>query len=294
MLAPDSRTAANTGSPTVHRDVVLLALEPVRAGHAAAHGVDLGGPQPGDQAHQAHRRRADAVPALLAGRVVGHLHVDRPEIGRHLAAVVEHLEVLADVVEARADHLEVLVLHAQDLAGLALEHQRAARGGGHDVVAGARVGGQLRGQAAHVAARVGEDAVALERQPAAALLGNDHLEAVVLEHRDGLLGGQRLVVVGAAAVEVDDGALRAGRVRRTAPLAGPVLERPARPGRHRGRAVDAHRLLEQRAHERRCSSSSWRSGPPGRRAARPGSGVPAAGRGTGCPCPPSAPPAPGS
>ena len=49
-------------------------------------------------------------------------------------------------------------------------------------------GASSRGQAAHVAAGVGEDAVALERQPAAALARDDHVEAVVLEDVDGAVG----------------------------------------------------------------------------------------------------------
>ena len=53
-------------------------------------------------------------------------------------------------------------------------------------------------------ARVVEQAARLQRQPAAVLLGHDHLEAVVLEHRDDALALPRLVVLGAAAMEVDE------------------------------------------------------------------------------------------
>ena len=45
--------------------------------------------RPGHERHQVERRRADAVPALLAGRVVGHGEVDRPEVGPQLAALVQ-------------------------------------------------------------------------------------------------------------------------------------------------------------------------------------------------------------
>ena len=138
-------------------------------------------------------------------------------------------------------------LDAQDLAGLALEHQPAAGRGGDDVVPGPRVGRELRGQAAHVAAGGLVLAVALQRQAAAALLGDDHLEPVVLEH---LRSPSRRCPARRswrAAVEEDHLALGRGRVRRLAPAAGAVLEGAARPPRHRRLAVDAQDLLQQQA-----------------------------------------------
>ena len=57
----------------------------------------------------------------------------------------------------------------------------------------------------HVGARRGEVAVRLQRESAAVLLRHDHAKAVVLENRHDHLADARLVVVGAAAVEIDDG-----------------------------------------------------------------------------------------
>ena len=105
-----------------------------------------------------------------------------------------------------------VVLHPEDLARLALEHQRAARRGPDDVDAVAGVRREPLREPVDVAARVVEQPVGLQRQAAAALLGDVDREAVVLEQRDGHLAEPRLVVVRPAAVEEGD----APRPRRAA------------------------------------------------------------------------------
>ncbi len=72
----------------VHRDLVLLALEPVRAGDAAAARVELANLEPGHQRQQLERRLADPVSLLLAWGVIGDEVVDRLEVERELAAIV--------------------------------------------------------------------------------------------------------------------------------------------------------------------------------------------------------------
>ena len=92
--------------------------------------------------------------------------------------------------------------------------------GPHDVHARARVGREPLREPVHVGARVVEQAVGLERQPAAALLGDLDRDAVVLEQRDRHLAEPRLVVVGAAAVEERDACGRSPASCATAPSAG--------------------------------------------------------------------------
>jgi hypothetical protein len=84
------RRSGRTGRCQLHGDVVLLLLEPVGARHPAAGGVVLDNPQLGDHRHQRECRLADAVPLLLAGRVVGDGRRERTEACGQLAAIVEH------------------------------------------------------------------------------------------------------------------------------------------------------------------------------------------------------------
>ena len=96
-------------------------------------------------------------------------------------------EVLADVVHALADHAQVgVAVEAEDLARLALEHQRAARRRADDVDARARRRREpCAPSAARSLRREVEHAVGLRRQPAALLAARDlDLAAEVLEQLD--------------------------------------------------------------------------------------------------------------
>ena len=124
---------------------------------------------------------------------------------------------------------------------LVLEHARAAAGGADDGQLGAG-GPQLVDQPAHGGARLLEQAVALLGEAAAALLGNDHLVAQVLQHLDGLLRRVHLEVAARAAVEVHQRAARP-RLRGRGALLQPLVQRLAPGRRHGGIAVDTHHLL---------------------------------------------------
>ena len=113
-------------------------------------------------------------------------------------------EEFAEVVHRLADDLEIVVLDTEDLVRLALQHEAAARRVRDDRQSRARVRGETGDEASHVGARRREVAVRLQGKAAAVLLRNDHPKPVVLEDGDDHLAEARLVVVGAAAVEVDD------------------------------------------------------------------------------------------
>ena len=100
-------------------------------------------------------------------------------------------------------------------------------------------------EAPHVGARGGEVPVRLQGESAAILGRNDHPEAVVFEDGDHHLADQRLVVIRAAAVKVDD--------RRCALVQSPMatcatLKRPAGEARHRRVTMDADDALDEAAH----------------------------------------------
>ena len=132
-------------------------------------------------------------------------------------------------------HAEFLVLHPQDLPGLALQHERAAGRTAHDLVAALGVRIEVPGQPPDVCPGRVEGAVRLQRQAAAFLPRDRDVVPVVFEHRHRHLPETRIEVVGVAVVEVDDGLLGGrGPVR-----AGPRLEGPASEDRQRGVLVDA-------------------------------------------------------
>src|SRR5437667_6296625 len=68
-----------------HRDLVLLLLEDIRAGDAAAVGIELDRAQPRDEGQEVECGLADSVALLLARGVVGHGQFQRPGIRAELA-----------------------------------------------------------------------------------------------------------------------------------------------------------------------------------------------------------------
>ena len=112
------------------------------------------------------------------------------------------------------------------------------------------VGRQLAQVCPRVAPRFAEVAVGLHRQAAAVLRRQDHLEAVVLQHRDDGLADLHLVVLRRAAVEIGD-LRRTGSRWRLLTLvlaeepAAELLEVEGREGRV---AVDGDRLFHEDPH----------------------------------------------
>ncbi len=151
--------SAKSGAPTCIAIAVLLDLEPVRAGDAAALALGLDHLELGDQLEQVERRLAEAVTAALAGLVVGDAHRQRAHVGAQLALVEEVAQELADVEGARSDERQIVVVDAEDVARLALQHQAAAGRVGDDHVPFARVRREPRDQRAHVLAGRLEGAV---------------------------------------------------------------------------------------------------------------------------------------
>ena len=112
---------------------------------------------------------------------------------------------------ACGDGPRVVVVEVEHLRVLGLERVGARRRGADDPVA--RAGRSRRGPRVlrrRPPAGAGVQAVADHRQAAADLLRDDRLEAVPAQDVDRGVGDVRLVVVRGAAVEVDDGPIRAG------------------------------------------------------------------------------------
>src|SRR5206468_3594405 len=84
----------------LHREIVLLDLDAARARDATASFIDFFELHHGDQAKQAHRRVADAVRLQVAGSVIQEPRRDGLKVKVELAGLVQHPEVLADVVNA--------------------------------------------------------------------------------------------------------------------------------------------------------------------------------------------------
>ena len=92
-----------TAARRPHADLVLLRLDPVRAGDTAAVGVEVDHAELRDQGEQVECGLADPVAALLARGVVGNLLGERAEVRAQLAALVQVQQVLAEVVRPLAD-----------------------------------------------------------------------------------------------------------------------------------------------------------------------------------------------
>ena len=182
-----------------HREVVLLDLDAECARDATASLIDFFELHPRDQAQQAHRGVADAVGLQVAGGVIEQPRRDRLKVQVELAGLVQHPQVLADVVDAHAHLLRAG--NVEQVAVVMLEHQPAGRRAGDDVdprrqaVEAADILNPVFAGQVHVCVDHGGNAAAL-------LLGDDHIDAVAFEDGDHLLSQTPLVVVDPAAVEV--------------------------------------------------------------------------------------------
>ena len=163
---------------------------------------------------QTHRRVADPVRLQMTRCVVEDAGVDGLEVDVQLARLVQHPEVLADVIDTRSD-----LLGARDLEEVrivVLEHQSAGGRAGDDVDAFRELA-----QASHVLDPVLARQVGVRvdhgRDATALLPGDDDLDSVPLEHGDNLLAELSFVEVHPAAVEVSD---RATRPDPALPLSG--------------------------------------------------------------------------
>ena len=128
---------------------------------------------------------------------------------------------------------------------LVAQHARARTGRGNDrgiAVHAAQVVGQLR----DVLARILVQAVGLQRQAAAAVLGNQDLVTQVLEDHHGVDGGLDLEVLAGAAMEEDHLAARARAGQRLV-LLEPGLEGTPVGARHGSRAMHTNNGLHRHA-----------------------------------------------
>src|SRR5205807_2205851 len=92
-------------APDLHGEVVLLDLDAERSRDAAASLVDLLELDAGDQPQQSHRRVANPMGLQVAGCVIKQAHRNGLKVRVQLARLVEHPEVLHDVVGFRPEAL---------------------------------------------------------------------------------------------------------------------------------------------------------------------------------------------
>ena len=125
-----------------HRDLVLLALQSVRAGDPAAVVVHVDRLEARHEREQVERRQPDAVAAKLARPVVGERLAQLPEARVQAPLVVEVEQELADVPRGIGDGAGILVVEVEHLAVLGLEGVGARGRRADDPVPGARVARQ--------------------------------------------------------------------------------------------------------------------------------------------------------
>ena len=234
------------GEPAVaERDgqVIVLALEAERAGHATASGIDLADVVARPLQHGHRRRRADHG-LLVAVAVQQHLApVAVGEAQGQPALALAQEELLEE--QALLGH-RARVVGAQQVDPLVAQGQRARGLEPHDGHAPPRVGRQARHVPRRVLARLVEHALG-DQRPAAALAIHQHdAVAGALEQADGGAADLRRVVADERVVEKHDLAARRARRRRMA--AEPVLESLRRQRGQRPAAIDPDDLLEQPAH----------------------------------------------
>src|SRR5438132_30603 len=235
-----------------HGQVVLLDLDAERAGNSAAPLVDFVEMDPWDQAQQPRRRVSHAVRLEMAGCVVEQPRFHRLEGDIELTGLVQHPQVFADVIGARADRR--CAGNLEQVTVVVLEHQPARRRAGDDVDVGGKTAepADVLGAVFPCQVDVGVDD---GRNSAALLLGDDDVDAVALEDVHDHFAQTPLVVVDPAAVEV-------GHCPSGDPLPGPphkgegtIALEPALEGQpliagERALAVDADDLLHDEPHQR--------------------------------------------
>src|ERR1700693_5283323 len=244
-VAPGGLDRFEQAAADLHREVVFFHLHTVGPGDAAATLVDLLDADPRDETQQTHRRVADPVRLQMTGCVIEDASVDRLEVNIELACLVQHPEVLADVIDARPDLLGAWDL--EEVRVVVLEHQSAGGRAGDDVDAGGQ-----RAQPSHIldAVLTRQVGVGVDhgRDAAALLARDDDFDAIALQHRDHLLAQAPLVEIDPAAVEVRDRASDGGFDSGAA--LEPSLERQPLILREWPPPVDADESFHQQAEER--------------------------------------------
>ena len=256
-----SAMSPKSGRADAHRDLVLLLLQSVGAGDAAALPVGLDHLELGDQPQQVERGLAETVAAALAGLVVGHAQRQRPQIGAQLARVVEVAQELADVEHALADERAGRGRRCRgsrapraSASARSWSSWRRSCGPRARTAPAARPG---RGRSARAARRPRSTAAAARSSPAA---GRSPGSRCARAPRPP--SGRRAARCSwRAAVEVDD--LRVGRRRRGVPPR-PRLERAGREVGQGRVAVDAERGLDRAPARAGVAATAFASGATGR------------------------------
>src|ERR1700730_3697159 len=254
-IAPGGFHRFEEPAADLHREVVLLDLDAVGPGDAAASLVDFLDAHARDQAQQPHRRVTDPVRLQVTRRVVEDAGIERLEVAFQLARLVQHPEVLTDVVHTRSDCLGAGDL--QQVGIVVLQHQ-ATGGRARDDVDAFRE----HAQPSHVLDAVLACQVGVRvdhgRDTAALRAAADDLDPGALQHRDHLLAQASLVEIDPAAIEVSDrpssgphpALPQRGRGILPVPPFEPVLEGQPLILRQRPPPVDADESLHQQADER--------------------------------------------
>ena len=270
---------SKSGAPTsiaIWRFSSFSPYVPATPQQTASFSIDA---QPGHEVEQVERRLADAVALLLAGRVVGdgHRRAARKSVRSSPRSCRSRRNSQMSYMRSATEAQVGVVLEAEDLPRLALEHQRAARRGADDVDARrARRARACRASRAHVACarrRRGRWTAAAARSspgPWARRPGSRCARAA----RRASAPASRLVVVRAAAVEVDDASARPAATCACAPSAGTCARRTSAARRRGGcRSIfsisDPQRPVAQRPVGER---GDRRAEPAGQRRARRGAG----------------------
>ncbi len=156
----------------------------------------------------------------------------------------QNFQKFKNVVSIVRHQLGLFAGDAQHGVVFVLESQRATGGCTDDGVAVAHPHCQFTDICQRIRPRRFEIAVGLHRQAAAILLGNAHLDLIPFQHFDGRLPHARLVVIGGAAVKIDN-LSRADHAVCRLRLSEPGPKRLPRKCRELGARIYAQRALDQ-------------------------------------------------